>query len=193
MKPYTLLPGLVVATTLASTTATAQSAHLHGEGRVNVAIDGDRLFMALESAGADIVGFEHMAHSAAEKQAVANAIAQLGEPMQMLRLTPAAGCETVRASAAIDTGEHGHDDQHHDDEHHESHDDKKPSGSAESHSAFTADYEIHCADIDALVTVEFAYFQHFANAQSLDIVLIDDGGQRRVEVDRSDPVLRLAR
>ena len=45
-------------------------AHAHGHGKVNIAIEGQRLSIELEAPGADIVGFEHEAKTAAEKAAV---------------------------------------------------------------------------------------------------------------------------
>ena len=61
----------------------------------------------------------------------------------------------------------------------------------EAHGAFVAQYEFVCADIDALGSIEFTYFSRFSNARSLDIVLIDGRGQRRVEINRANPVLQL--
>ncbi len=192
-----LLSGLSVALCIVTSTAAAQSAHVHGEGQVNIAIDGHRIFMALEFPGADIVGFEHEVRSSAEKAAVVRAIAQLGDPMQLLRFDADASCE-VRAANAKAEGEHeehegeehaGHDehDEHETEEHagHDQHEDE------EAHGTFIAEYEFECANIGALSFIEFIYFSLFNNAHSLDIVLIDGNGQRRTEIDRANPVLRL--
>jgi hypothetical protein len=180
MIRISLLSGLSIALSIVTSTAAAQSAHVHGEGRVNIAIDGNRIFMALEFPGADIVGFEHEARSSDEKAAVARAIAQLGDPMQLLRFEADADCELRTANAATE-GEH----EEHEGEEHEEHEDE------EAHGTFVAEYEFECADIGALGFIEFTYFSLFNNAHSLDIVLIDGNGQRRAEIDRANPVLRL--
>jgi hypothetical protein len=189
-----LLSGLSIALSIVTSTALAQSAHVHGEGRVNIAIDGNRIFMALEFPGADIVGFEHEAHSSDEKAAVVRAIEQLGDPMQLLRFEADADCEVRTADAASkgeheehEGKEHAEHEEHKGEEHaeHEQHEDE------EAHGTFVAEYEIECADIGALGFIEFTYFNLFDNAQSLDIVLIDGGGQRRLEIDRTNPVLQL--
>ena len=183
-----------LALAIATTVALAQSAHVHGKGRVNIAIDGSRMFMALESPGADIVGFEHRARSLDEKEAVTSAIDRLGEPMQMLRISPAAGCRVVQAAAAIESSEDVSDsDAHQAHEHNADEHRGEMAPAGETHAAFTAEYELLCADIDALNLIEFTYFDHFVNARLLDIVLIDDRGQRRVEVNRADPALRFDR
>jgi hypothetical protein len=43
-----LLPSLAVGLAIVASTAAAQSAHVHGEGRLNIAIDGKRIFMELD-------------------------------------------------------------------------------------------------------------------------------------------------
>ncbi len=178
-----LLSGLSIALSIVMSTAIAQSAHVHGEGQGNIAIDGNRIFMALEFPGADIVGFEHEARSSDEKAAVARAIAQLGDPLQLLRFEADADCQVRTANAATE-GEH---EEHEGEEHaeHDQHEDE------EAHGTFVAEYEFECANIGALGFIEFIYFSLFNNAHSLDIVLIDDNGQRRSEIDRANPVLQL--
>ena len=178
-----LLSGLSVAISMSSPTVAAQSAHVHGEGQVNIAIDGNHIFMALESPGADIVGFEHEAHTSDEKAAITEAIAQLGDPMLLMRFEADADCEVRSANAEIE-GKH---DEHEGEEHAE-HDEHE---GEELHGAFVAEYEFECADIGALGFIDFTYFSQFGNAHSLDVVLIDENGQRSKEIDRANPVLTL--
>ncbi len=194
MIRYALLSVLLVAISSAVSTAAAQSAHVHGEGRVNIAIDGNNIFMALESPGADIVGFEHEARTSDEKAAVTQALAKLGNPMLLMRFAADANCEVRRASSKSENEhdehegeEHSEHDEHEDEEHAE-HDEHE---GEEEHGAFLAEYEFECAHIDALDFIEFTYFSQFSNSQSLDIVLIDGNGQRREEIDRANPVLQL--
>ncbi len=180
MIRYGLLSGLTIAISFATSMAVAQSAHVHGEGHVNIAIDGNRVFVELESPGADIVGFEHEAHTSDEKAAITQAIAQLGDPMLLMHFDAEADCEVQRASAEIE-GEH-------EEEEHEEHDQHE---GEVAHGAFVAEYEFECANIGALGLIEFTYFSQFGNAQSLDITLIDENGQRTEEIDRANPVLKL--
>ena len=184
---YILACGLAVAVTVAAHAVAAESAHVHGLGRLNIAIDGSRVYMALEAPGADLVGFEHAPRSGAEKDAVTAALAQLGEPMRLLRLDADADCRVIEKSAGIETETRQQDDQHD----HDQHGSDDAHGSEEAHRAFTAEYVLECGHIDALRSIGFTYFEQFENARSIDIVLIDGSGQRRVEIDRSDPVLRI--
>jgi hypothetical protein len=114
--------------------------------------------------------------------------------MLLMRFEADADCEVRRASAEIE----GESDEHEDEEHAE-HDEHEGEEHAEhdehegeeAHGAFVAEYEFECADIGALGFIEFTFFSHFGNTQSLGIVLIDGGGQRSVKVDRANPVLQL--
>ena len=186
-----LLSVLSIALSIVTSTAAAQSAHVHGEGRVNIAIDGNRIYMALEFPGADIVGFEHEARSSEEKAAVVKAIAQLSDPMQLLRFEADADCK-FRTANATTKGEH---EEHEGEEHaeHEEHEGEEHAEheDEEAHGTFVAEYEFECANISALGLIDFIYFSLFNNAQSLDIVLIDDNGQHRTKIDRANPVLQL--
>ena len=197
MKRYSH-SGIAAALVLGSGLAMAQSAHVHGEGRLKIAIEGKRIFMQLESPGADIVGFEHEARSSEEKAVLARSLKILEDPAQLMRFTADANCEVRQAQAEVE-GDH---DAHEEDEHgHEGHDDHGDGDHSEEghddhdnekvHGAFVAQYEFECSDIDELETIEFSYFEKFNNAQQLDVVLIDGSGQRQVDIDLTDPVLRL--
>ena len=169
--------------------------------------------MALESPGADIVGFEHKPRSSADKAAVSRAIELLEQPTQLMRFIGGGDCKLNQATARLESedhddhglNEHGHDDHAHDDHGHDDHahddhgDDEHgydehahdDHGDEEAHSEFVAEYVFDCGNAAALSAIEFTYFEQFGNAESLDIVLIDGSGQRRVDVDRANPVLSL--
>ena len=187
---------LVLAVAASTVSGANQDAHVHGEGRVQIAIDGRLIFIALQSPGADIVGFEHAARSSAEKAAVATALSRLGDPLKIMRFDSAADCRVRRATAGIDVDEDEHDehDQQGQKAAHEEHGERGHEDHAEeAHGSFSAEYEIECADIGALRVIEFTYFRHFAAAQMLDVVLVDDSRQIQVDLDRDDAVLRLDR
>ena len=67
-------------------------AHEHGVGRLNAALDGKTLELELESPAMNLVGFEHVATSDADKAKVAAARAQLEKPLALFNLPKAAGC-----------------------------------------------------------------------------------------------------
>ena len=55
--------------------ARAQDAHVHGEAILQLVIDDSGAFATFKSPAADIVGFERQPETDAEKQAVADALA----------------------------------------------------------------------------------------------------------------------
>ena len=171
--------------------ATAQSTHVHGQGQVGMAIDQNLISMTLESPGADIVGFEHEARTAEEKTAVIEALKQLSDPMFVIQLPANASCKVVQASSEVtsENGDEGHAD-HEEHEEHADHDDHEKHEN-EAHGSFIAEHQLECATIAAIDSIKFVYFDHFRNAQSLMVVLIDKNGQHRHEISRDNPILYL--
>ncbi len=91
------------------------SAHEHGSGALNIAIEGDQLAMELEVPGFDIVGFEYEATTDADKAAIEAAMETLGDPLALFVLPEAAGCAVTEASVEL------HGDEEHDEHDHEEH------------------------------------------------------------------------
>jgi hypothetical protein len=182
---------LILVTCSLGASAAAQSTHVHGQGQVGMAIDQNLISMTLESPGADIVGFEHEARTAEEKTAVTEALKQLSDPMFVIQLPANASCKVVQASSEVtsENGDEGHADHEEHEEHadHDDHDDHKN----EAHGSFIAEYQLECATIAAIDSIKFVYFDHFRNAQSLIVVLIDKNGQHRHEISRDNPILYL--
>ena len=201
--------------------AAAQSTHVHGQGQVSMAIDQNLISMTLESPGADIIGFEHEARTAEEKTAVAEALKQLSDPMFVIQLPGSASCKVIQASSEVasENGDEGHADHEEHEEHadhddHDDHEDHEKHGDHdeheghadheeheehadhekhenEAHGSFIAEYQLECATIAAIDSIKFVYFDHFRNAQSLMVVLIDKNGQHRHEISRDNPILYL--
>ncbi|MBT7110173.1 MAG: DUF2796 domain-containing protein [Proteobacteria bacterium] len=179
---------LILMTCSLGASATAQSTHVHGQGQVSMAIDQNLLSMTLESPGADIIGFEHEARTAEEKAAVREALKQLSDPMFVIQLPESASCKVIQASSEVasENGDEGHAD-HEEHEEHADHDEHED----EAHGSFIAEYQLACANIAVIDFIKFVYFDHFRNAQSLMVVLIDKNGQHRHEINRDIPILFL--
>jgi len=98
-------------------TAHADSAHEHGSARLDVAVDGDRLHIALQSPLDNLVGFEHAPRNERQRTALAKMEATLRDAQRLFRPDPAAGCradhievEHPYANAAAGTGTPAHAD-----------------------------------------------------------------------------------
>jgi hypothetical protein len=154
-------------------------AHQHGHGTLNIAIEGRTLEAELEVPGADIVGFEHPAASAADKRKIAAARKTLANPSVLLALPARAGCTLKSAKVALEGEEEGA--AHHDEKHGEKH--EGHAGEA-IHSEFHVAWTFDCAGVAALTQIGFPYFTAFPNAQELEVTLITRKGQKTFEVNR---------
>ena len=84
---------LVAALSLLSQPCSAEEhrqlgAHVHGHGRLNIAIEGKKISLELEVPGADIVGFEHEPSTPDQKAAIAEGRAKLADALALF--SPAA-------------------------------------------------------------------------------------------------------
>jgi uncharacterized protein DUF2796 len=177
-------------------------AHVHGHGTLNIAIENDTVAMELGAPGMDLVGFEHVARTDAQKAAVAEAKSKLGEPLALFKLPASAGCSLASAEVEMET-EHGDHDDHHDEKEHAHHDDDHHGDKAEAHddhdehdearhSAFHVDYKLTCSDPASLTAITFDYFKTFAGAKELTVNVVTDKAQSSFEVSRDKPQLDLA-
>jgi Protein of unknown function (DUF2796) len=186
------LPALALGLSLAAGTASAQQrqlgAHEHGRGTLNMAIEGSRLSLELEAPGTDIVGFEHVAKTARQKAALAQAKKQLLAPQALFKFPGAAGCVVADASVDLEGGgEHEHEQAKAGGAA-----PKGPEPQAGNHSNFHAQYAFNCKDPASITAVEFGYFQAFAGAQKLEVNVITAKGQTTFEVTRAKPRIDLA-
>lgn len=138
-------------------------AHKHGSGNFNIVIDGNKVYMELESPGADIVGFEYQATTDKQRAKVARAEARLNDIANVVALPAAAGCKVDGSDVSlIITG-------------------KNKEG---SHSEFHAKYHMTCATPEKLAELTFTYFANFAGAQQLEVHVVGPKSQQRFEVER---------
>src|SRR5262249_9122269 len=86
-------------------------AHVHGHGRLNIAIEGKKMSMELEVPGADIVGFEHEPGTAEQRAALAEAKAKLANASVLFAPESKAGCVLEQAKVSTEAG---HEHEHHD-------------------------------------------------------------------------------
>jgi len=77
-------------------------AHEHGVAHLNVAQDGNNLFMELISPAVNIVSFEHPPHTQEQKAAVRAAVDTLEEGESLFGLSRDAGCGLVKSSVHTD-------------------------------------------------------------------------------------------
>lgn len=159
-------------------------AHEHGVGRLNAALDGQTLELELESPAMNLMGFEHVATTDADKAKVAAVRAQLEKPLVLFNLPTAAGCVIAKQeleSPLFGDKPDADDDHDHDakDEHH--HD----------HSDIHAHYQFSCSSPGALKTLDLAnIFNTFPATRKIQVQLISPSGQQGVEVTAEAAALK---
>jgi len=172
--------------------------HEHGRGTLNIAIEGNKVSMELDTPGMDILGFEHAATTAAQKRTVKQAETTLSRPLALFKLPAAAGCRVREANVAIEAEEHDH---HGADKGQGAESKGEPGAAAKEehadhaahpeHSDVHAEYVLQCTAPAAITRIDFDYFKVFKGAERLDVNVITSKGQSRFEVSRDKPRLDL--
>lgn len=196
-------------------------AHAHGVSIVEIGVEDGRVEIDIYSPGADIVGFEYAASTAADKDAVEAAIRTMLTPENVVTLPEAAGCRLTEVLADLHTGDDDHDDHGADDHGDDDHgDDAAPdaaAGDAEgeedaegeahgdgdgeahddaaddgaTHSEFHASYAFACDQPEALTSIAFPFFDQFPNAQEIEAQYVTGSGSGSAEIGRDDAELTL--
>jgi hypothetical protein len=166
-------------------------AHVHGEGQLDIAVDGTTVALSLVVPGADVVGFEHAAETAEEQAAVETTLATLERPLELFVMPEAAGCAVTSAEVALVAEEAHGDDHDHDHDHAEDHGHDHDHGEEAAHNEVQAEYLLTCAAPEALNRIDFAWFEAFPNSEKLDVQMVGTGGAQAAEVRRDAPALDL--
>lgn len=157
----TIWASAAAAAFLAAGPALAESAHTHGHGQFNLAIEGKTVEMEVMAPADDIVGFEHAPKTDAEKAKLEAAVASLKDGASLFLFPSAAGCKLDEVEVETDL-------------------DKD-----RDHAEFHAHYHFECDDVAALKYVEVALFKRFPSLSELEAAAITPSGQKGAELNRS--------
>lgn len=167
---------LILAALLAAPLAQAQAqhAHVHGVLKLDVAVDGRTLTIAIDSPLDNVVGFERAPRSDAEKKTVAEAVAQLRAADRLFVIDPAAGCKLDQIdldAPALGLGQPNAD---------------APSGHADLEGTFS----FQCNDATKARFIDVGFFKAFRNTRQIDVQIASPQGQFKRTLKQ--PVGRLA-
>ncbi len=188
--------GLVIAVGLAALVAApaiAQDtrqlgAHVHGESHLTIAVEGNKVSMELHAPGADLVGFEYIATTPAQKAAVAAATATLKDPIGLFGFPAAANCKVATADVKVAEEEEDEDEKA---------DAGKapgaapatPAAPAAKHAEFQVTYEMTCSNLGAISGLNFAFFSKFPNAAEVHVDLISGKGAFSLDAKKASPAV----
>ena len=171
-------------------------AHVHGEGKLNIALSGKELHLELESPAANIVGFEHAPGNAEQEQAVHKAEKHLKAGESLFVLTEKAGCRLAAAEVKQDMlkeehegeeehEEHDADPDHHQHEHDDDHEEGHEEGHHEhgAHSEFHVLYRFECRQPKKLKGIDVQLFSAFPGFEKLHVQMLTPKGQTALELN----------
>lgn len=157
-------------------------AHVHGEATLQLILQGNDLEMEFHSPAMNIVGFEHKATTADEKQKIQDALATLRNAGELFSFS-GTRCQLTEVEAELDQedhdDEHGHDNDH--DQHHDDHTEAHTAG----HSEFDVDYRFRCDDGSRLSAIGVKLPTRFTGIQTLDAEWILNDSQGAAELTAS--------
>ena len=103
------------------------ASHVHGEGTIDVVVEGNELLVEIRMPAVNVVGFEHEPGTDEQRQTVETALAVFRDTRNVLVPSEAADCEPEDVDVTLgessthedehDHDEHAHEDEHDDDEH----------------------------------------------------------------------------
>jgi hypothetical protein len=169
--PVLTLAGLMSA---APPAAMAQTrAHVHGQLKLDIAIDGPTVVIEMESPLENFVGFEHAPKTEAEKKMASDVVAQLRAADQLFKIDPAANCKlgpvTLR-SAALGLG-------------------KAETGAEEGHADLDGTFAFNCTKAPETKFIELGLFGAFKGLRQIDAQIATPDGQFKRTLKR--PAARL--
>ncbi len=194
----------VVCLALVVSETTAESnrhheAHEHGAANLNVAVEGNNLYIEFSSPAANIVGFEHLPRTQKQKAAVADAKKKLKEGQTLFHLPAGSMSRLVDVSVKTDIDSHsehhekaehdGDEDHHHSEkekhkhEHHEADKDER-------HSDFEATYHFVCKKPEKLTHIDVKLMNTFPGIEHIEVQLLAGTKQSAMELTAKKNTIR---
>ena len=144
-----------------ATFAQTQHAHVHGQIKLDVVIDGPTVVIEMDSPLDNFVGFERAPRTDAEKQTVDNVIAQLRAADQLFKIDPTANCKlgpvTLR-SAALGLG-------------------KTEVDATEGHADLDGTFAFNCTNAAAAKFIDIGLFGAFKGPRQIEAQIASPQGQ----------------
>jgi hypothetical protein len=170
-------------------------AHEHGVAHLNVALEGNDLYVEFISPAANIVGFEHHPSTEEQTSAVEKAMETLKAGEILFVTSPAAKSSLVAAtvntdiedhsehesesthvhdqnedSQDVESEKHGHHEEHHEDDEHG------------RHSDFKAEYHFVCKQPGKLAHMDVMLFSKFPGIEHIEVQLLTASKQTALKL-----------
>ena len=157
----------------------AGKAHEHGALKLDVAIEGNKLTIAMEAPLDNLLGFERAPRTDAERKAAAEVLARLRSPIQgkaLFSADAAAQCTLSKADVQAPVLEPG----------------VNPAPKDE-HADLDASYEFSCAQPAELRSLDVGLFDAYKRIQRIDVQVAGPKSQSKVTLKRPTRSVKLVR
>ncbi len=168
-------------------TAFAHGVHEHGVARLQVAIDGGRLVVALQSPLDNLVGFEHKPRTAAQRSAWVEAEGRLRDFGALFLVPPAAGCTLAEIELELPWAAGARSDQDPAQDHGPDHDHDHDAAHGEVH----VQYALDCAQPQALTGLTVKLAERFPRTARIRAETVTPRGQNAQTLTRDNNTLAL--
>lgn len=211
LNPWFLLGLAATASASHAQIQRQHDAHVHGSAELRLALEAGSLEIELQAPGMDIVGFEHAPTEAAQKAAIANAIAYLDSAV-WITLPSAAGCALEKATfhthgfgangQEVESGPapHAHGDEEPASYDRQGHGHQHASdGAADAHADHGHHADFHgtlrwqCSRPAALASIAITLGQRFPAISRLTVESISEHGQGRTVLSGAEGHVHLSR
>ena len=179
MNRPTLVLWMSCLTFAAAPAWSAGKAHEHGALKLDVAIEGNKLTIAMEAPLDNLLGFERAPRTDAERKAAAEVLARLRSPIQgkaLFSADAAAQCTLSKADVQAPVLEPG----------------AKPAPKDE-HADLDASYEFSCAQPAELRSLDVGLFDAYKRIQRIDVQVAGAKSQSKVTLKRPARSVKLVR
>ena len=166
-----------VALLFAAAGACAAGAHEHGVVKLDVAVEGSRVVIEIDSPLDNLLGFEHAPRSDAEREKADAMLKKLRDAAQLFRIDGNAGC-TLGAvdlrSAPLQLG-------------------KKPAAANDTHGDLEGSFEFKCKAGAKAAFLEVGLFDAFPQIKRIDLQVATPKGQMKATLRRPSTRVMLVR
>ena len=175
MKPASI--SLLLAALVATPAAVAAAAHEHGVVHLDVAVEGRRITLQMESPLDSLLGFERAPRNDAERRRADAVVATLKAAGKLFAIDGTAGCKLTKvelSSAALKLGPAAQPD---------------PDG----HADIDGSFEFDCADAARAGFIDVGLFDAFARMQRIEVQAITPKAQFKATLKRPQRRIALVR
>ena len=165
---FAFAAAMLAATPFLSAEAQQQHAHVHGQLKLDVAIDGPTVVINMESPLDNIVGFERAPKTDAEKKTAEDAVAQLRAADKLFAIDPAANCKLGPVdlrSSALGLG-------------------KPDASEPEGHADLDATFSFNCTSAASAKFIDVNLFAAFKGTRQIDSQIASAQGQFKRQLKR---------